>query len=378
MASSVGHSVRLSIFGQSHSEAIGCVVEGLPAGISVDLDELQAFLARRAPGRSDTSTARREPDRPRILSGLVDGHTCGAPLSAIIENTNTRSQDYEGLRRVPRPGHADYAAYVRYGNHHDVAGGGHFSGRLTAPLCIAGGIALQALEQALGIRVVAHIAQLGPECICDEHLNDMTLDPSQVEAIGANVLPCISTGAARAMHEAVLAAKSKLDSVGGVIECVAYGMPAGVGDPMFDGLENRIARIAYGIPAVKGVEFGAGFGTAALLGSQNNDPYRIEDERVVCEKNDAGGILGGISTGMPIVWRAAVKPTPSIGKRQDSVDLGSTSDADLVVHGRHDPCIVPRAVPVVEAACALALLDALVDDGALPTPAPAPLSSHAI
>lgn len=378
MASSVGHSVRLSIFGQSHSEAIGCVVEGLPAGISVDLDELQAFLARRAPGRSDTSTARREPDRPRILSGLVDGHTCGAPLSAIIENTNTRSQDYEGLRRVPRPGHADYAAYVRYGNHHDVAGGGHFSGRLTAPLCIAGGIALQALEQALGIRVVAHIAQLGPERICDEHLNDMALDPSQVEAIGANELPCISTDAARAMHEAVLAAKSELDSVGGVIECVAYGMPAGVGDPMFDGLENRIARVAYGIPAVKGVEFGAGFGAAALLGSQNNDPYRIEDERVVCEKNDAGGILGGISTGMPIVWRAAVKPTPSIGKRQDSVDLGSTSDADLVVHGRHDPCIVPRAVPVVEAACALALLDALVDDGALPTPAPAPLSSHAI
>ena len=378
MASSIGHSVRLSIFGQSHSEAIGCVVEGLPAGISVDLDELQAFLARRAPGRSDTSTARREPDRPRILSGLVDGYTCGAPLSAIIENTNTRSQDYEGLRRVPRPGHADYAAYVRYGNHHDVAGGGHFSGRLTAPLCIAGGIALQALEQALGIRVVAHIAQLGPERICDERLNDMTLDPSQVEAIGANELPCISIGAARAMHEAVLAAKSKLDSVGGVIECVAYGMPAGVGDPMFDGLENRIARIAYGIPAVKGVEFGAGFGAAALLGSQNNDPYRIEDERVVCEKNDAGGILGGISTGMPIVWRAAVKPTPSIGKRQDSVDLGSTSDADLFVHGRHDPCIVPRAVPVVEAACALALLDALVDDGSLPTPAPAPLSSHAI
>lgn len=378
MASSIGHSVRLSIFGQSHSEAIGCVVEGLPAGISVDLDELQAFLARRAPGRSDTSTARREPDRPRILSGLVDGYTCGAPLSAIIENTNTRSQDYEGLRRVPRPGHADYAAYVRYGNHHDVAGGGHFSGRLTAPLCIAGGIALQALEQALGIRVVAHIAQLGPESICDERLNDMTLDPSQVEAIGANELPCISIGAARTMHEAVLAAKSKLDSVGGVIECVAYGMPAGVGDPMFDGLENRIARIAYGIPAVKGVEFGAGFGAAALLGSQNNDPYRIEDERVVCEKNDAGGILGGISTGMPIIWRAAVKPTPSIGKRQDSVDLGSTSDADLVVHGRHDPCIVPRAVPVVEAACALALLDALVDDGALPTPAPAPLSSHAI
>ena len=378
MASSIGHSVHLSIFGQSHSEAIGCVVEGLPAGLTIDLDELQAFLARRAPGRSDTVTARREPDRPRILSGLVDGHTCGAPLSAIIENTNTRSQDYEGLRRVPRPGHADYPAYLRYGNHHDVAGGGHFSGRLTAPLCIAGGIALQALEQTLGIRIVAHISQLGPEGIADEPLDSMALDARQLEAISANELPCISADAARAMHEAILAAKSDLDSVGGVIECVAYGMPAGIGDPMFDGLENRIARIAYGIPAVKGVEFGAGFGVSALLGSQDNDPYRVVDARIVTEKNDAGGILGGISTGMPIVWRAAFKPTPSIGKRQDSVDLATREDADLVVHGRHDPCIVPRAVPVVEAACALALLDALVDDGALPTPKPAELSSHAI
>lgn len=378
MASSVGHSVRLSIFGQSHSEAIGCVVEGLPAGIEVDLDELQAFLERRAPGRSDTSTARREPDRPRILSGLVDGHTCGAPLSAIIENTNTRSQDYEGLRRVPRPGHADYPAYLRYGNHHDVAGGGHFSGRLTAPLCIAGGIALQALEHALGIRIVAHISQLGPKHACDEPLNDMAFDPEQLAAIRSNELPCVSAEAARSMHEQILSAKSELDSVGGVIECVAYGMPAGVGDPMFDGLENRIARIAYGIPAVKGVEFGAGFGVAELLGSQNNDPYRIEDGHVACEKNDAGGILGGISTGMPIVWRAALKPTPSIGKRQDSVDLGRGEDAELVVHGRHDPCIVPRAVPVVEAACALALLDALVDDGRFPEPARATLASHQI
>lgn len=378
MASSIGHSVRLSIFGQSHSEAIGCVVEGLPAGIEVDLDELQAFLERRAPGRTDTATARREPDRPRILSGLVDGHTCGAPLSAIIENTNTRSQDYEGLRRVPRPGHADYPAYLRYGNHHDVAGGGHFSGRLTAPLCIAGGIALQALERALDIRIVAHISQLGPQRVCDEPLNDMVFDPAQLAAIRSNELPCVSAEAARSMHEQVLSAKSELDSVGGVVECVAYGMPAGVGDPMFDGLENRIARIAYGIPAVKGVEFGAGFGVAALLGSQNNDPYRIENGHVACEKNDAGGILGGISTGMPIVWRAALKPTPSIGKRQDSVDLGRGEDADLVVHGRHDPCIVPRAVPVVEAACALALLDALVDDGRFPEPARATLSSHQI
>ena len=377
MASSIGHSVRLTIFGQSHSEAIGCTVEGLPAGIEVDLDQLQAFLERRAPGRSDTSTARREPDRPRILSGLVDGHTCGAPLAAIIENTNTRSADYSGLRRVPRPGHADYPAFVRYGNHHDVAGGGHFSGRLTAPLCIAGGIALQALETA-GIKVVAHIAQLGPNRVTDAPLDNLAYDPSQREAILANELPCIDAAAAKAMHEEVLAAKGELDSVGGVIECAAYGMPAGVGDPMFDGLENRIARIAYGIPAVKGVEFGAGFGAAALLGSQNNDPYREVEGHVVATTNNAGGILGGISTGMPIVWRAAVKPTPSIGKEQQSVDLARGEDAPLVVHGRHDPCIVPRAVPVVEAACALALLDALVDDGAYPVPPAAAIDPSTI
>ena len=374
MASSIGHSVRLTIFGQSHSEAIGCTVEGLPAGIEVDLDELQAFLERRAPGRSDTSTARREPDRPRILSGLVDGHTCGAPLSAIIENTNTRSQDYDGLRRVPRPGHADYPAFVRYGNHHDVAGGGHFSGRLTASMCIAGGIALQALA-AMDIHVVAHIAQLGPERVPDATLNDLAYEPTQRKAILSNELPCIDAGAARAMHESVLAAKGELDSVGGVIECAAYGMPAGVGDPMFDGLENRIAALAYGIPAVKGVEFGAGFGVAALRGSQNNDPWRERGGAVVATTNNAGGILGGISTGMPIVWRAAVKPTPSIGKRQDSVDLALGENADLVVRGRHDPCIVPRAVPVVEAACALALLDALVDDGAYAVPAAATLET---
>lgn len=359
MASTIGHSVRLAIFGQSHSEAIGCTVEGLPAGIEVDLGELQAFLERRAPGRSDTSTARREPDRPRILSGLVDGHTCGAPLAAIIENTNTRSRDYDGLRRVPRPGHADYPAFVRYGNHHDVAGGGHFSGRLTATMCIAGGIALQALA-AMNIKVVAHIAQLGPERVTDVPLNNLAFDPAQHTAILANELPCIDADAARAMHESVLAAKGELDSVGGVIECAAYGMPAGIGDPMFDGLENRIASLAYGIPAVKGVEFGAGFGAAALRGSQNNDPYREVEGRVCAITNNAGGILGGISTGAPLHFRCALKPISSIGQEQDSVDLERMEPARLAVRGRHDATAVTRAVPVVEAVCALALADALL------------------
>lgn len=364
MASVYGNALHLSIFGQSHSPAIGCSLDGIPAGIPVDLDVLQTFLNRRAPGRGDTSTTRREADAPEILSGITDGYTNGAPIAAIIHNTNTRSVDYDELRRVPRPGHADYPAQVKYRGFQDVAGGGHFSGRLTAPLCIAGGIALQALATR-GISIVAHIANLGPEGIADTPLNQMEFDASQAEAILANQLPCIDADAAERMHACVIAAKNDLDSVGGVVECAAYGVPAGIGDPMFDGLENRIARIAFGIPAVKGVDFGAGFSAAYLRGSQNNDAYRMVDGAVCPQTNRAGGILGGISTGMPIVWQMAVKPTPSIGQRQDSVDLMDSVDADLVVHGRHDPCIVPRAVPVAEAACALALLDAILENPSL-------------
>lgn len=372
MSSTFGNVVRVSVFGQSHSGGIGCVVDGLPAGFDVDLDRLQAFLNRRAPGRSATSTTRREADRPQIVSGLVDGHTCGAPLAAVIANTNTRSQDYANLRRVPRPGHADYPAFLRYRNYHDVAGGGHFSGRLTAALCVAGGIALQVLETQ-GIDVVAHISSLGPAAIRDSPLDRAAFDPAQRDAVLGNPLPCVSAQAAALMHQAILDAKDDLDSLGGTIECVAYGMPAGIGDPMFDGMENRIARAAFGIPAVKGVEFGAGFGAARMRGSEDNDPWRVRDGRVTPITNNAGGILGGITTGAPLAWSMAVKPTPSIGRRQDSVDLGSGHDSDLVVKGRHDPCIVPRAVPVAEAVCALALLDALVEDGGLRLPAPAPL-----
>lgn len=361
MASVYGNALRLSIFGQSHSPAIGCSIDGLPAGIAVDLDRLQAFLDRRAPGRSATSTARREADAPEFIAGITDGHTNGAPVAAIIRNGNTSSRDYDELRRKPRPGHADWPADVKYRGYQDVAGGGHFSGRLTAPLCVAGGIALQALE-ARGIRIAAHIASLGPEPICDTPLDPMKPNRVQLDAILANPLPCVSASAATRMRACILDAKNDLDSVGGIVECVAYGVPAGLGDPMFDGIENRIAKIAFGIPAVKGVEFGAGMATARLRGSQNNDPYRMDGDAVRPQTNHAGGILGGITTGMPVVWRMAVKPTPSIGRRQQSVDLVARNDAELVVHGRHDPCIVPRAVPVAEAACALALLDALLED----------------
>lgn len=362
MASVFGNVIHLSIFGQSHSPAIGCSLDGLPAGIELDLDALQRFLDRRAPGRSDTATMRREADAPEFIAGVTDGRTDGAPLAAIIRNADTRSGDYAGLRRVPRPGHADFPARIKYRNMHDVAGGGHFSGRLTAPLCVAGGIALQALE-GCGVRVAAHIANLGPEGIPDEPLNPMEADPGQLAAIASHELPCIDADAASRMREAILSARSELDSIGGVVECAAYGMPTGVGDPMFDGIENRIARIAFGIPAVKGVDFGAGFGAAYLKGSENNDAYRMVGGAVRTETNRAGGILGGITTGAPVVWQMAVKPTPSIGRAQRSVDMDEGADTELTVRGRHDPCIVPRAVPVAEAACALALLDALLEDG---------------
>ena len=362
MASVYGNVLHLSIFGQSHSPAIGCSLDGVPAGIAVDAEALQRFLDRRAPGRDETATTRKEADAPEFIAGITNGHTNGAPIAAIIRNGNTRSQDYDNLRRIPRPGHADYPAQVKYRGFQDVAGGGHFSGRLTAPLCIAGGIAKQALE-ARGVSIVAHIASLGPDSIPDTPLDPMRMSAVQAEAILNNPLPCVSAMAAKAMRARIVEAKNDLDSVGGVIECVAYGVPAGLGDPMFDGVENRIARIAFGIPAVKGVEFGAGFAAAQLLGSQDNDPYRMEDGKVRPQSNSAGGILGGITTGMPIVCRIAVKPTASIGRHQDSVDLETGEDADLVVRGRHDPCIVPRAVPVAEAACALAIMDAMLEDG---------------
>ena len=328
MSSSYGENIRITIFGQSHAPAIGVTIEGLPAGFTIDRAALQAFLDRRAPGRDETSTARREADVPEFLAGLVGDVTCGAPLTAIIRNTNTRSQDYAALRAVPRPGHADWPAQVRFGGFQDVAGGGHFSGRLTAPLCIAGGIVLQILAQK-GVTVQARAERIGGET-----------DPDR-------------------QREAILAAKAAGDSVGGVISCEVCGMPVGVGDPMFGGLENRIAQAVFGIPGMKGIEFGDGFAASERRGSENNDAYRMVDGKVKPVTNHAGGILGGLSTGEPITFRVAVKPTSSIAIEQDSVNLQTGENARLRVQGRHDPCIVPRAIPCVEAAAALAVYDAL-------------------
>ena len=358
MSSTLASNLRISIFGQSHSGGIGCVIDGLPAGEKIDIEALQAFLARRAPGTNAWSTPRKEADMPEVLSGLADGATCGAPLSAIIRNTNTRSGDYAQLRDIPRPGHADYTAHIRYGGHQDVAGGGHFSGRLTAPLCIAGGICKQILERR-GISIGAHLYSIG--CVQDAAYDPVNLDSETLACAAKKSFPALDDAAAEKMQAEILAAKEDGDSIGGIIECAAIGLPAGIGDPMFDGMENRIARIVFAIPAVKGVEFGAGFEAARMRGSENNDPYFMDGGSVRTRSNNCGGILGGITSGMPLIFRAAIKPTPSIARDQHSISLSRGEDAVLAVRGRHDPCIAPRAVPVMEAALAIAILDAILE-----------------
>ena len=349
MSSSIGENLRLTIFGESHGPAIGMTLEGIPAGLKLDMAQLQRFLDRRAPGRSETATARREADIPEFLSGVKDGAVTGSPIAAVIRNADTRSGDYEALRTVPRPGHADYTAQVKYSGHQDPAGGGHFSGRLTAPLCVAGGVCLQFLARE-GVRVVSRIAAVGN-----------VIDEGELAASTAEkAFPTVSEARGQAMIEAIRAAKEAGESLGGVGECQVLGLPAGLGDPIFGGMENRIAAITFGIPAVKGVEFGAGFAAAGMRGSEHNDPFTLADGRIVTATNHAGGILGGITTGMPLVFRAAFKPTPSIALAQPTLDLSSGRETLLRVGGRHDPCIVPRAVPCVEAAAAIAVTDALL------------------
>ena len=358
MSSEFGKILRVSVFGQSHGKAIGVNIDGLPAGEAIDPDALQRFLARRAPGRNAQSTARREADVPVFLSGLEKGVTCGSPLCAIIENRDQHSEDYKELRENPRPSHADYTAWVKWGGRADMRGGGHFSGRLTAPLCIAGGIAKQILARR-GIFVGAHLSSVGTEQ--DERF---PLFPTAelFAQVAAKPFPVLSDQAGERMKAAIAAAASEGDSVGGIVECAAIGLPAGIGSPMFDGVENRISAALFGIPAVKGLEFGSGFAGTALRGSENNDPFTVEDGVIRTKTNRAGGILGGITTGMPLTLRAAVKPTPSISRPQQTVNLTRMEPAELVIRGRHDPCIAHRAVPVVEAVTAAVILDMILEE----------------
>ena len=350
----MGNKVKIEIFGESHSAAIGVTLTGIPAGERIDTETLLAFMERRAPGRDATATARKEADIPEFLCGVVDGVTTGAPITAIIRNGDQRSRDYEKLRTLPRPSHADYAAYVKYGGNNDIRGGGAFSGRLTAPLCIAGGIAKQILARR-GIAVGAHVRSIRD--VCDDPFDPV--DPGDVTAPAKKSFPVLNDAAGAKMREVILAAKADGDSVGGSVECAVTGMPEGYGGPLFEGVEGRIAQALYGIPAVKGVEFGSGFGAARMYGSEHNDAFAVKDGKVVTETNRSGGIQGGITNGMPILVRAALKPTPSTAKPQTTVNLATMQTETLVIEGRHDPCVVVRAVPAVEAAVALCILDLL-------------------
>ena len=359
MATTYGNNIHITIYGGSHDDHIGVIAEGLPQGFAFDREELLQFLSRRAPGKNSLSTPRKEADLPEFLSGVKDDALTGDTLHAIIRNTSQRSSDYNNLSFVPRPSHADFAARCKYGDAVDLRGGGHFSGRLTAPLCIVGGICLQYLK-AHGIRVAAHVAAIGnvkdtPFDAVSVSDTDFTLLASRAE------LPVLDEQKGEEMRNVIEEARADGDSIGGIIECAAIGVPAGLGEHMFDGVENRLASILFGIPAVKGVEFGVGFDGVAMRGSEYNDAFVTDGTRITTRTNHVGGILGGMTNGMPCVFRVVMKPTPSIFKEQDSVDMVTMTPVKLAIKGRHDPCVVIRAVPVIEAAAAIALVDLLLD-----------------
>ena len=354
MSSFFGNLLKISLFGQSHGAAVGVTMDGIPAGLPVDLYLLQAFLDRRAPGRSGLSSGRKESDIPEFLSGVCGGYTCGAPLTAILRNRDVHSEDYADLEDTPRPGHADYTAHIKYRGYEDSSGGGHFSGRLTAPICIAGGLCIQWLA-AEGITVRAHLYEAAG-------IRDTAFDPVKPQISGVNTdFPVISPECGEAMGEKIRLLREAGDSAGGIVECAVTGLPVGLGEPMFDSLESRIAHILFGIPAVKGVEFGDGFQSAAHPGSEMNDSYVSEGGNLRTATNHAGGILGGISNGMPLIFRAAFKPTPSIALPQQTIRYSDGKAVTIQIAGRHDPCVALRAVPVVEAAAAIAILDSWLE-----------------
>lgn len=367
MSSIWGNKIKVSIFGESHGEAIGVTIDGLPSGVLIDMDKILHFMSRRQAKGDAWATSRTEADIPRVLSGLYNKRTTGSPLCAIIENKNTRSQDYSQQDMIPRPGHADLTAMARFEGYQDPRGGGHFSGRLTAPLVFAGAICSQILEEKR-IFIFAHIESIGD--INDQRFDSVNFSLKELAKIQNKPFPVYNDEIAKPMIDKILQVKSEQDSIGGVVECMAVGFPCGLGSPMFESIEARISSIMFGIPAVKGIEFGAGFAVAKKMASENNDvPYFIKNKMSNNEKsvdeslsiryktNNAGGIEGGISNGMPVLFRLAFKPTPSISKEQESINLAERTNIKFNGKGRHDPCIVPRAVPVVEAAMAIVLLD---------------------
>ncbi len=353
-----GARYRTTIFGTSHGPFVGCTIEGLRAGTRIDEAFVQAQLDRRRPGQSLVTSQRKEADRVEFSEGISDGLATGEPIVALIRNEDMQSKSYSTVARVPRPGHGDFAAAMKYGGKSDLRGGGQLSGRMTAPIVVSGAIGRQVLEPK-GVRFYAHAAQIG-------RVTAQPVSPQQIEAnVERNAVRCADVEAADRMIEEIEAARKDRDSVGGIIEAVVTGLPPGVGEPFFESIESALAHLLFSIPAVKGVDFGAGFRAASMRGSEHNDPFAVEAGRVVTETNHAGGILGGITNGMPVTFRVAVKPTASIAKPQRSVDLATMMPTEIVVTGRHDPCIVPRAVPVVENAAAMAILDLMLAGGFL-------------
>lgn len=354
MAYSIGKHLRLTVFGQSHAPAIGAVIDGLPPGIELDMVTIRALMDRRRPG-GGLATARREADEARILSGLNEsGLTCGAPLCAVIENGDARSGDYAALARTPRPGHADYTARIKYAGHNDLRGGGQFSGRMMAPVCFAGAVCMQLLR-AEGIEIFSHALAIGG--VGDRPFDPVGEDMETLRALQRMELPVLDSGAGRRMAQRVSEVREQGDSVGGVVELMIQGAPAGLGEPLFDGLESRLSAALFAIPAVKGVEFGSGFRSAEQLGSEHNDRFIGQGGRVATATNRHGGILGGISSGMPILARVAFKPTPSIARAQNTLNIETMEEDELAIKGRHDPCVVPRAAPCCEAMAALVIYD---------------------
>ncbi|MBN1857063.1 MAG: chorismate synthase [Dehalococcoidia bacterium] len=356
MSNSLGTLFRITSFGESHGPSVGIVVDGCPAGLPLTPEQIQQDLDRRRPSTHPGSTPRKEPDTVRILSGVLDGHTTGAPICMLIDNTDAHSDAYAPLADIPRPGHADYPARIKYGQMNDPRGGGRFSGRITAGFVMAGAVA-KAVLNTLDVRVFAHTTRIGT---IEAPSTDLSVAQ---DAWRRSTLSCSDDATAAAMEREIEEARAAGDSVGGIVEGVVVGLPVGLGEPVFSTVEGEIARALFAIPAVKAVEFGAGFGLCSLKGSQSNDPFTFDSGTVVTSKNDAGGVLGGLTTGMPLTVRVGIKPTPSISSPQDSINLKTGETEALSISGRHDACIVPRAVVVIEAMIANVLCDLALQGG---------------
>lgn len=359
MSATIGNKLKFTIFGESHGVAIGGIIDGLLPGIKLDMEYINEQMDRRRPGRNDMSTPRKESDKAEILSGLFDGVTTGAPLAFEIRNSDQHSRDYEKTKSLMRPSHADYTGHIKYSGYNDYRGGGHFSGRITAALTFAGAISSMILEQ-VGITVNAHVLSIGN--ISDDKFDSQTANKELREKLKTMDLPVLNQAKGNLMRELILETKSKNDSVGGVVECSAIGLPAGIGSPFFDSVESKLAHIMFSVPAIKGIEFGDGFEISKLRGSKANDSMHIDNFAINHKSNHNGGILGGITNAMPLIFRVAVKPTPSIGLTQETIDIQTKTDSQIEIKGRHDPCIVPRVVPVIESAAALVLLDMILDE----------------